>query len=72
MANLLVHINNKMQANFTFWDYGFLKVYGAIFGLILGANFPGFVYKFQWYFIGVFLIIMFRFLYLLFLKRVRP
>jgi hypothetical protein len=58
-----------MQANFTNWDYGFLKIYGLIPGLILGAFFPAFVKEYLWVFVAIFLILLTRYLYLLFVKK---
>ena len=68
MNELISFFEDKMKANFTTWDIGLLKTYGAIFGLIVGAYFPAFVLKYLWLFVGIFLILMFRYLYLLFIK----
>lgn len=65
MNHLLKILEQKVKSNYTFWDIGLLKTYGAIPGLILGAYFPEFVIKYFWVFAGFFLVLMFRYLYLL-------
>ncbi len=58
-----------MAANFSFLDYGFLKIYGAIFGLLVGAYYPEVVKTYTWFLVTLFLLLMGRFLYLLFVKK---
>lgn len=65
MFRLLKFLERKVRANYTFWDIGLLKTYGAIPGLILGAYFPEFVFKYMPLFITLFLILLMRYLYLL-------
>jgi hypothetical protein len=66
---LIAFLEKKTNENFTFWDIGLLKTYGAIPGLILGAFFPEFIKQYLWLFIAVFVVLMFRYLYLLFIKK---
>ncbi len=63
------NFDRKVRNNFTFWDLGLLKTYGAIPGLILGACFPEFVFRYLWVFIVAFILLMIRYLYLLLIKK---
>ncbi|MFK8006301.1 MAG: hypothetical protein AB8H03_08025 [Saprospiraceae bacterium] len=69
MKNLIKIMHERMLANFTLMDYGFLKVYGAIFGLVVGAFFPTFVKSNLVVFIIIFSLLLIRYLYLLFWKK---
>ena len=71
MKAFMDYMFRTMKTNFTDWDYGFLKLYGGLFGLMMGAFFPEFVKGNLVIFITVFLILMFRYLYLLFIKDVK-
>lgn len=68
IAKFKLHFEKKLDQNFTFWDISFLKLYGLLFGLILGANFPAIIFKSMYGLITIFLILMVRYLYLLFIK----
>ncbi|MFK7810529.1 MAG: hypothetical protein AB8F74_22170 [Saprospiraceae bacterium] len=68
MFQLMSFFDEKMKANFTTWDFAFLKVYGALFGLVLGAFFPEFVKAYLFIFVGLFVVLLVRYLYLLFAK----
>lgn len=69
MKYLIDRIYDKMSQNFTKWDYGLLKTYGAIFGLLVGAYFPEIIKQGQFVLLSIFLIILFRYIYLLFIKK---
>lgn len=70
MKSFLDKIDQKVRLNFTKWDLGFLKTYGAIPGLILGAYFSVFIKKYLLLLCIVFFILMIRYCYLLFFKAV--
>lgn len=69
MKNLIEKMYDRMFNNFTRWDYGFLKLYGWSFGIILGAYFPEFVKNYVWIFASIFLMLLARYVYVLFLKN---
>ncbi len=71
MMGLYQMILKRMKDNFTDWDYGFLKLYGALFGMIVGAYFPEFVKSNLIIVIIVFTILLVRYMYLLFFKKTR-
>ena len=71
MKNLFTKFYARMHSTFTFWDYGFLKMYGAIAGLVLGAYFPEFVKNNLIWLVAIFLILLFRYSYLLFFKKIK-
>jgi hypothetical protein len=51
------------------WDVAALKLYVAIFGVVLGAYISVFVKQYVWYFVAVFLVLMVRMLYIVFGKK---
>ncbi|MEM7575593.1 MAG: hypothetical protein AAF433_22005 [Bacteroidota bacterium] len=65
MLSLLKEIDHRVRTRFSIGDIGLLKTYGALPGLVLGAFFPEFVLQNLWIWIALFLLIAFRFLYLL-------
>ncbi|MEL6558734.1 MAG: hypothetical protein AAFQ94_11155 [Bacteroidota bacterium] len=67
MKNFLKNMTNKLRANFTILDFGFLKLYGALFGAVLGAMFHEFILTNIRWFVGAFVFLLLRFLYLMFL-----
>ncbi|MFK8103672.1 MAG: hypothetical protein AB8G15_14155 [Saprospiraceae bacterium] len=69
MIKFLFTLERKMIENFSFVDYAFLKIYGAIFGLLVGAYYPEVVKTYQWFLIGLFLLLLGRFLFLLLRKK---
>ncbi len=69
MKKFISYWDKKLRNDFSFWDLGMLKTYGMIPGLILGALFPDFIMDNLWIFLSVFLVLMFRYLYLLFIKK---
>ena len=69
MIKFIEKLTARMKANFTWLDYSFLKLYGGIFGLIIGSFFPQFVQNNLVVFVSIFLVLMFRYLYLLFFKK---
>jgi len=69
MKKFLEHMVDKVRNDFTVWDIGLLKTYGAIPGLILGAYFPQFVKQYLWVFIFIFGVLFVRYVYLLFFKN---
>ena len=69
MSNLIEKLYSKMEANFTRWDYGFLKLYGGIFGLMVGAYYPTFVKTYLWIFVTAFVVLLLRYCYILFFKK---
>ena len=69
MKKLINNWEKKLKNDFGFWDLGFLKVYGMIPGLILGALFPEFIMKYLWILLIVFGVLMVRYFYLLFIKK---
>lgn len=69
MIQLLKFMKKKVRKNFTFWDIGLLKTYGAIPALILGAYFPAFVKRYLWIFVAIFVVLLVRYCYLLFIKK---
>lgn len=69
MKNFIDKLYDRMFENFTRWDFGFLKLYGWTFGIILGAYFPEFVKTYLVVFATIFLILLVRYVYLLFLKK---
>ena len=56
------------MSKFGFWDIGFLKLYGAIFGAIVGAYFPEVIKAALIPLVIISAILAVRYLYLLFLK----
>jgi len=72
MIKFFESIVDKVRNDFTFWDIGLLKTYGAIPGLIIGAFFPEFVKQYIGFFILVFAILFLRYVYVLFLKNKNP
>lgn len=69
MKNLIKNMHEKMLANFTLMDYGFLKLYGAIFGLVVGAFFPTVVKTNLVMLVVIFCLLLIRYCYLLFWKK---
>ena len=69
MKKLLEKLMARMRTNFTWLDYSFLKLYGGLFGLIIGSFFPEFVQNNLWFFVGIFTILLIRYCYLLFFKK---
>ena len=69
MKKLIEKLTARMKANFTWLDYGLLKLYGGIFGLIIGSYFPKFVQNNLLMFLGIFSILLVRYCYLLFFKK---
>ena len=69
MRKFLLSMHQNMIKNFTFLDYGFLKLYGAIFGLLIGAYFADIVKSYVLFFLLIFLCLMIRFLWLIFVKK---
>ena len=69
MKKLLKKLMARMKANFTWLDYSFLKLYGGLFGLMIGSFFPEFVQANLWIFVGLFTILLIRYCYLLFFKK---
>jgi len=67
--NIITTMFKKVRNNFTDWDVGFLKIYGAIPGLILGAYFPDVIKQNLWVFVPIFLMLLVRYTYLLFVKK---
>ena len=67
MKNFLRNMTDKLRANFTILDFGFLKLYGALFGAVLGAVFHEFIMLNIRWFVGAFVFLLLRFLYLMFL-----
>lgn len=65
---LLNYFKKVVDTHFTFWDISLLKTYGAIPGLILGAYFPEFVFKYLWLFVAIFSVLLVRYSYLMFVK----
>ena len=65
MMTFLRHYSQKIRSNFTTVDLGLLKLYGALFGIVLGAFFPEFVLRNLTVFISAFILLLIRFLYLL-------
>jgi len=53
----------------SFWDAGWLKAYGFVVGLIIGAYLSPVVKEYVWLFIAVALILMIRILYVYFFKK---
>lgn len=72
MLRLLRTMDHRIRTRFSIWDIGLLKTYGAIPGLILGALFPEFVLQNLWIWIGIFVVLAFRYLYLLLSPDNRP
>lgn len=70
MNKVLNFVDQKVRKNYSIWDLGLLKTYGAIPGLLIGAYFPDFIIEYTWLLIGIFIILMTRFIYLIFLKVV--
>ncbi len=68
MKKLTQYLFREMKNNFSNSDYGLLKTYGAIPGLILGAYFPEFVFKYLSILIIIFTLLFMRYIYLLFFK----
>ena len=60
-------MTDKIRTNFTIIDFGFLKLYGALFGAVIGALFHEFIIGNIRWFVGVFVFLLLRFVYLLFL-----
>jgi len=71
MKNLIKIMYERMFANFTLMDYGFLKLYGFSFGIMLGAFFPAFVKNYLVIFIAIFSVLLVRYCYLLFWKKAK-
>ncbi|NNE25765.1 MAG: hypothetical protein HKN09_02880 [Saprospiraceae bacterium] len=59
----------KRMDKFGFWDIGFLKLYGAIFGAIVGAYFPEIIKAAVVPLAIIFVLLASRYLYLLFIKQ---
>ncbi len=68
MIRLYQFLFQRMKDNFTDFDYSFLKLYGALFGAIVGAYFPEFIKSNLILFAGVFLLLLSRYIYVLFIK----
>lgn len=68
MRLFIKQMMDKVRTDFTLLDLGLLKVYGALFGLVVGAFFPDFVLRYLPVLIGVFTVLLIRFLYLLWRK----
>ena len=68
MIKVISYFEKKLNDNFSIWDLGSLKLYGGIFGLIIGAYYPEIVFKYLWIFLLIFLILIIRYMYLLFVK----
>ena len=69
MNQFLQRIHNRVQSNFTIWDLGLLKTYGAIPGLLIGAYFPEFVITYLWVWVSFFIVLLLRYIYLLFFLK---
>ena len=59
----------RVRKTYTDWDIALLKTYGAIPGLLIGAYFPEFIVKIQLPLLIVFLIMLVRYVYLLFFVK---
>jgi len=71
MKTIIQTMFDRMKENFTLWDYSFLKFYGFLFGLIIGANFPAFVKNYEFFLASIFLVLLTRYSYLMFFKKNR-
>ncbi len=69
MKNFIDQMVEKLRVNFTTMDFGFLKVYGALFGAVLGAYFNEFVLENVFWIACLFAILLVRFMYLIFMPR---
>ena len=69
MRLFLNRMTDKVRNDFTTVDLGLLKLYGALFGLVMGAYFPDFARRYLPVLVGLFLLLLVRFLYLLFRKH---
>jgi hypothetical protein len=69
MIPFLKNIDDKVRKEFTFWDLGFLKTYGAIPGMLIGAYFTDFVISIQWILIALFTLLLIRYIYLLWIRK---
>ena len=65
---LFQFLEEKVDKNYGFWDIGLLKTYGAIPGLIIGAYFPKQVISILPILIVIFIVLLLRYSYLLFIK----
>lgn len=68
MKKLLKFLDDKIRTRYTLWDIGLLKTYGAIPGLVIGAYFPQFIKDYLWLFVGIFIVLFIRYMYLFFVK----
>ncbi len=68
MISMYQYLMRKMKENFTDFDYGLLKLYGALFGLVVGAFFPEIIKDNLFLIVGVFLLLLSRYIFLLFIK----
>ena len=64
----MINYLKKRINKFGFWDIGFLKMYGAIFGAIIGAYFPEVIKAILIPLVVIFILLAVRYFYLLFIK----
>lgn len=69
MEKVISFYEKRIRENFSIWDIGFLKVYGLIIGLFIGVYYPEVVFKFLSAFLFIFAVLLFRYMYLLFIKK---
>lgn len=65
----MIKILERVYSKLTIWDMGLLKLYGALFGLLVGWYFHEQLTAWVPFIVGAFLILMLRFLYVLFVKK---
>jgi hypothetical protein len=65
----MVKILKQVYSKLTFWDMGLLKIYGALFGVLVGWYFYEQISSLIPFVLGSFIILMVRFLYVIFIKQ---
>jgi putative Mn2+ efflux pump MntP len=64
---LIAWYNEKIK-KLNVWDIGALKTYVFLFGLIIGAYFPGFVKQYLWVIIILIILLVIKLIYKVFKK----
>jgi len=69
MRDFINTMIEKVRTDFSNFDLGLLKTYGAIPGLIIGAFFPYFIKQYMWILLLIWIPILIRYIYVLFFKQ---
>jgi len=66
---IMIDFLKRVYSKLSIWDMGFLKIYGALFGILVGWYFHEQITSWVPLIVGAFIALMLRFLYVLFVKK---